>query len=525
MKKFFHKLFSRFPLVALIIILMLASFFAAVVLAIVIGETILTEYFPNAGQLVTIILTILSWLIVVIAVLHAANRDMVPETKIPWILCITVLNVFGVFLYVLFSSHYPRRRERKRYGEVRQQIDRIEFRGVGKEERSKKMGHWAAVSEALTSSEPASVLYGGTKTHYFSSGEAFLPALLEDLGRAEKFIFIEYFIIEGGKFWDSVLEVLEQKVKEGVEVRVMYDDIGSMGKVRAGYYKKLREKGIDCVKFNPFVPVVTAVHNNRDHRKIVVIDGRVAYTGGLNIADEYINETHPFGYWKDNALRLEGPGVKMLTTLFLMQFGLQKKQVDDFLNYIPETEAFGDCGYVQPYGTGPVPFFRRHLGEDVYLNILNAAHEYVWIMTPYLIIDYRMIQALIAAASRGVDVRVVTPHIPDKKLAFGLTRSNYMALIKGGVKVYEFTPGFVHAKTFLSDDRAAVVGTINLDYRSFLYHYEDAVFMYKTEAVAEIKADFDETFSASKLQTEEDAKKSPVWHWLCELAKIFAPLF
>ena len=524
MKKFFKKIFSRFPLVALTIIALILVFFAVLFGGWYFAAYVLTEVYPVSERIVTAVVTVLDDLILIIAVVNVVSRDLVPETKIPWILCIIVLNVLGVFIYVLFSSHRPTRRQRKFYRELYAQNKPYAARAVPKETLRGELGHWANVGEALSVSEPSAVIRGNTAVEYFPSGEDFLKRVTGDLERAEKFIFLEYFIVEEGKFWNTLLEILERKAAEGVEVRVMYDDIGSMGKVRAGYYKKLRKKGLKAQKFNHFVPVVTTLHNNRDHRKILVIDGKVGYTGGLNLADEYINETKPLGYWKDNAIRLEGEGVFGLTRMFLGMYQLSTKKVEDISPYLVKYEAEGE-GYVQPYGGGPVPMYERHLAEDVYINIIGAAHDYLWITTPYLIIDYRMRQALILAAKRGVDVRLVTPHIPDKKLAFGLTRSNYMALIKGGVKIYEFTPGFVHAKTFLADDKVGTVGTVNLDYRSFLYHFEDGVVLYKTPALRDIKDDFEKTFEASKLQTEEDAKKSPVWRWLCEIAKIFAPLF
>lgn len=288
----------------------------------------------------------------------------------------------------------------------------------------------------------------------------------------------------------------------------------------------MRKQGIQCVKFNPFLPVVTNVHNTRDHRKIAVIDGRIGYTGGLNLADEYVNLESPYGHWKDSAVRLEGEGVKPLIVMFLTLYNMQRRSTEDFSAYIPERyERFEGEGYVQPYGDGPRPMYARQIGEDVYINLLNGAKGYVYIATPYLIIDYRMREALVMAAERGVDVRIITPHVPDKKIAFSLTRSNYMALIKGGVKIYEYTPGFIHSKIFLCDGEAGVVGTINLDYRSLMHHYENAVLMYKTKALEGVKADMDATFAKSKLQTEEDAKKNVVWRLLCEIAKVFAPLF
>lgn len=299
-----------------------------------------------------------------------------------------------------------------------------------------------------------------------------------------------------------------------------------MGKVHMRYHKTMRKLGIKCVKFNPFVPVVANIHNNRDHRKIVVIDGKIGYTGGINLADEYVNLKRPFGHWKDTAVRLEGEGVRNLTLMFLHLYDLQRGVSEDVSRYLLSSyERFEGEGYVQPYGDGPRPLYERQIGEDVYLNILSSAKKSVWITTPYLIIDYRMREALVLAAQRGVDVRIVTPHIPDKKIPFALTRSNYMALIKGGVRIYEYLPGFIHAKSFLADGEAAVVGTINLDYRSLLFHFEDAVFMYRTKAVKQLEEDFERTFAQSALQTEADAKKSVVWRGICEIAKLFAPLF
>ncbi len=526
MKKILKKIFSRFSLVGLTIIVLFLLFVALTLGAIFLPEVIIVHFFPRAEGIVSTLVTVILWIIDVIAVLHAANRDMVPETKIPWILCIVGLNIFGVAIYATFSSHRPSRKMRRIYRATGNNTAPYEQPGVSRETMHAEMGRWAAVSVALSTANPFAVPCRGTQTQYFASGEEMMPHLLEDLQRAEKFIFLEYFILERGKFWNAILEILEQKVKAGVEVRVMYDDIGCMSKIHLNYYKTLQKKGIKCVKFNPFVPVVTNVHNNRDHRKITVIDGKVGYTGGLNLADEYINETHPFGYWKDTALRLEGEGVKNLTLMFLRLYGMQKRKVEDVAPYIPETfEVFAERGYVQPYGDGPYPLYGRHLGEDVYINIINEARRYVWITTPYLIIDYRMREALVSAVKRGVEVRILTPHIPDKKLVFALTRSNYKALIEGGVHIYEYTPGFVHAKMMLADDEVAVLGTINLDYRSFLYHFENAVFMYRTLALYSIKEDMVSTFAVSKEQTLEDAKRNVVTRGLCEIAKLFAPLF
>lgn len=520
------KLFSRFTFVALAIILVFTLDVLVIVGLIWLLSQWLTATFPAAGPWIALGMSVLSWIVVFLTALHAANRDMVPETKIPWILCIVFFNVFGVAIYAVFSSHRPNRRMQKKSLVLSGRAAAFERTSLP-ERFSEETRRFSDVGEALMTVNPSACIYGGTKTEYFPVGEDFRDRLLEDLERAEKYIFMEYFIIEKGEFWNAVLDVLARKVKQGVEVRFMYDDIGCMGRVHLAYHRKIQKAGIRCVKFNPFVPVVTNVHNNRDHRKITVIDGKVGYTGGINLADEYVNIGSPFGHWKDTAVRLEGEGVKGLLLMFLKLYNLATRgEGEDFAPYIPETyERFEGEGFVQPYGSGPRPVYPRSVGEDVYINIINAARDYVWIMTPYLIIDYRMRESLILAAERGVDVRIIVPHIPDKKLAFALTRSNYLALIRGGVKLYEYTPGFVHAKGFLADDRVGVVGTINLDYRSFIHHYEDAVLMYKTRALAGMKADMEQTFAVSRLQTPEDAKKNVVWRWVCEIAKLFAPLF
>lgn len=526
MKKYVKIFFSRFTIVAFTIVATFSLYFLLLMYGFYVLEETLNSYFPGAAKFIEYTVTALRWIAVVITVLHIVNRDMLTETKIPWLLCVCALNVYGIAIYLVFSHNRPSRRQRRLYADLSEKSARFSVSDVSEREFNEAAGHWSDLSRALHRVCPDSVVFSGTKTEYFPSGEQFLERLLTDLEGAEQYIFMEYFILKSGEMWSRVLEVLKRKAKAGVEVRVIYDDIGCMGKLNMFYAKSLRKEGIKCIKFNPFVPVVSNVHNNRDHRKITVIDGKIGYTGGINISDEYINVVQPFGKWKDTAVRLEGEGVKGLITMFLMLYQLSTKSTEDFAPYIPEEyEKFEDEGYVQPYGAGPRPMYTRQVGEDVYEAILNEAKDYVWIATPYLIIDYRMREALLLAAARGVDVRIITPGIPDKKVAFALTRSNYSALIKGGVKIYEYTPGFVHAKSFLADDAVGVVGTINLDYRSLLHHYEDAVLMYKTKALADIKRDMEETFALSRLLTEEDAKKNVVWRGICEIAKVFAPLF
>ena len=527
MKRFFKKLFSRFSFVALTIILLFTLFVLVFAGGVYFAEEVAAYYINGvAAEWFRWGARVLLWLLVAATAVHAANRDMLPETKLPWVLCIVGLNFFGVAIYIVFSHTRATRKQRRRYGELSLQSEPYSKRNVSREELAFEMGSRADTSEALFRANRFALPYRNTKTEYFPSGESFANRLLGDLEDAKEYIFLEYFIIARGGLWNAVLDVLKRKVKEGVEVKVMYDDIGSMSRVHVRYDKTLKKAGIDAKKFLPFIPVVSNLHNNRDHRKIAVIDGKIGYTGGVNLADEYVNRGGRFGHWKDTAVRLEGEGVKAFALMFLRMFYLRGKRSADFSKYIPASyESFENEGFVQVYGDGPRPLYERQIGEEVYLNILNGAKRYVWITTPYLIIDYRMREALCMAAQRGVDVRIVTPHVPDKKIPFALTRSNYLVLIRSGVKIYEYTPGFMHAKSFLSDDEIGVIGTINLDYRSLMHHFEDAVLMYKTRALAGLKSDMEGVFSISALQTEADAERNVVSRTVCEIAKLFAPLF
>ena len=525
LKQKLKRLFSRFTFVALTIIFIFLYSVALIAGVIYFSLVLFHQYLPDYTAYLYSAFAVLAWLIVVIAVFYVVNRDMLPESKLPWILCIVTLNVLGVAIYIVFSFNRPTRVQQKRHKLFHEHARAFQEGSLSREYLEETLNSRADISTALSVSSPSAVAYKDTKTRYFPSGERFFEALLIDLERAKKYIFLEFFIIAKGEMWNAVLEVLRRKVKDGVEVRVMYDDVGSMGRVHVRYYQTLRKMGIKCVKFNPFVPVVTNVHNYRDHRKIAIVDGTIAYTGGINLGDEYINKLHLHGHWKDSAIRLEGVGVKSFVLLFLSMYNVQSSAEEYFAKYIPEYQPYKDEGIVQVYGAGPRPVYNRQIAEDVFLNILGGAKQYVFMTTPYLVIDYRLREALCLACQRGVDVRIVTPKIPDKKLVFALTRSNYMALIKAGVKIYEYTPGFMHAKNFLCDGEIGVVGTINLDYRSLMHHYEDAVLMFQTKALKELKQDFEETFALSELQTEKSAKRNVIFRWILEIIKVFAPLF
>lgn len=358
---------------------------------------------------------------------------------------------------------------------------------------------------------------------YFPLGEKALPAMLEDLKNAKNFIFLEYFIINHGKMWSSILEILEKKAAEGLDVRIMYDDLGCFTTLDKNYPQELEKKGIKCVVFNKLSTGSGIIMNNRDHRKILVIDGIIAYTGGINIADEYINEIVKHGHWKDNAIRISGDSIWSFTVMFLSMWNSFEQTDEDFNIFKREfKKTKKDAGYVAVYGETPLD--DEVTGEDVYLNIINQATDYIYIATPYLIIDTDMINALGLAAKRGVDVRIVIPGIPDKRIVYTLSESYIEPLVKSGVKIYKYTPGFVHSKVFVADDHIATVGTINMDYRSLYLHFECGVYMEDGNYIEDIKKDLDFMISKSHQVTEKEATPhllKGIWQ---AILRLFAPL-
>ena len=349
--------------------------------------------------------------------------------------------------------------------------------------------------------------------------------MLEALEAAERYIFLEYFIIEKGEFWDAIFEVLCRKAAEGVEVRVIYDDVGSIFTLPSRFDRMLVRSGIKCRAFNRLVPVLSMRQNNRDHRKYLIVDGIVAFTGGINLADEYINRKERFGHWKDTAIRLKGDAVWSVTVSFLAMWGFTEDANDDFDAFrakpAPETEH--SSGYVQPYWD--CPWDEEPVGQTVYLNLINKAKRYVYMTTPYLVLDYATTIALKNAARSGVDVRILTPHIPDKRAVFELTRAHYEELLEAGVRIFEYTPGFIHAKNFVADDLYGTVGTINMDYRSMFLHFEDGVLLYHTHTVADLRQDFLETQAVSEEVTLERCRQVLLIRRLFRsVLKVFAPL-
>lgn len=352
-----------------------------------------------------------------------------------------------------------------------------------------------------------------------------LEAMLPDLLMAEHFIFMEYFIIEEGIFWGSILEILRKKAESGVTVRVLYDDIGCMSTLPGDYCRTLRSFGIEAVPFSRLRGSADSEFNNRNHRKILVIDGKIGYTGGVNIADEYINERVRFGHWKDTAIRLEGEAVHELTRLFLSDYGINVKTLpEDKLELYPKMPDISAQGYVIPFGDGPKPLYEHSVGKSVIQNMLAAATRYVYMTTPYLIIDNDLAQSIENAALRGVDVRIIVPHIPDKRLVFEMTRSFYHRLMRSGVRIYEYTPGFIHAKSYIADGEYAMIGTINLDYRSLVHHFENGVWMYKCDSIQELHRDILDTLEASEEITEDKLKTGLLNRFVRAVVRIFAPM-
>ncbi|MBR3260266.1 MAG: cardiolipin synthase [Firmicutes bacterium] len=364
-------------------------------------------------------------------------------------------------------------------------------------------------------------IYKNTSTTFFPSGEAKFEAMLEELKKAEKFIFLEYFIITEGFMWGSILKILADKAAQGVDVRVMYDGMCEISTLTADYPKRLAKLGIKCKPFSAIHPFLSSHYNYRDHRKILVIDGKVAFNGGVNLADEYINKEERFGHWKDTAVMVKGQAVESFTLMFLQMWNLTEQDVK-WDECKVEASAESD-GYVMPYCDCPLDGER--VGESVYMDILYRAKHYVHIMTPYLILDNELETALKYAAQRGVDVKIILPGIPDKKIAYSLAKSHYSQLVKYGVKIYEYDPGFVHAKVFVSDNEKAVVGTINLDYRSLYHHFECATYMYKTSCVSEIEADYQETLKKCSAVTNESIKNEKIFYKVFgAIVKILVPL-
>lgn len=459
----------------------------------------------------------------VVAVLRLYSRNTNNAYKMPWILLMMALPVMGLSLYLMVETAATPRKSRDKIRRIREKMKPgIRQDPVVTEELEKVSVPQANLSRYLWNYAQAPV-YGNTDVRYYGRAEQAYHSMKEDLKKAEKFIFLEYFIVEDGESFEEILSILREKARQGVQVRLIYDDVGSIGYVDLQFARRLNEEGIQCRVFNPAVPVLNIFMNHRDHRKIMVIDGKVGYTGGYNLADEYFGITHPYGDWKDTGLRLEGDAVASLTATFLELWGTTEKTPEDPAPYLDVCPMGAADGFVQPFGDNPLEIERT--AESVYINMICQAERYVWFMTPYLIITDEMRQALCLAAKRGVDVRIITPGVPDKRTVYAMTRSYYAGLISQGVRIYEYAPGFLHAKQCVCDGVVASVGTSNLDYRSLYLHFENDVVLYRCAAVKEIEEDFRQTMEVSREVTDQyrAGRSTALRVWQCIL-RLVAPL-
>ena len=457
-------------------------------------------------------------------VLYLINSRIDPTAKITWLIVIMLMPIFGALLFWFTQSELGHRALKSRVDQLIQQTNTLVPQDPDTLEHLKEEAPGAAGLAAYINRTGCHPVYENTSVTYFPMGEDKWAEMLRQLEQAQHFIYMEYFIVDEGLMWGKILEILARKAKEGVDVRVLYDGTCEFTTLPHDYPKRLQQLGIQCRMFARVIPMVSTHYNYRDHRKILVIDGHTAFNGGVNLADEYINHIQKFGHWKDTAVMLKGEAVRSFTLMFLQMWNVTEKQPQfDVMQQYPAISQPKAEGYVIPYGDCPLDHDK--VGERVYMDILNRATKYVHIMTPYLILDSEMETALCFAAERGVEVKLILPGIPDKNAPYALAKMHYASLLDSGVQIYEYTPGFVHAKVFVSDDKEAVVGTINLDYRSLYHHFECATWMYDVPCIGEIEEDFESTLLKCRKVT-----KDTIWQGhkmlrpLGYLLKVLAPL-
>ena len=488
-----------------------------------------------------------------VTVVHILNEENNASFKIAWIIPVLVIPVFGTVLYIYINLQPGTKRIHKKLTKIE---DEIRPYLAQNEETVQELQEQSAgekgIADYLYHADNYPV-YAGCKMKYYPIGEAKFADMIEQLKHAEHFIFMEYFIVAKSYMWNTILEILKEKAAQGVEVRMMYDGMCSLALLPYGYYKDLEKMGIQSIPFSQIRPVLSTYQNNRDHRKILIIDGKTVFTGGINLADEYINRIDRFGHWKDTAVMIQGEAVKSFTLLFLKMWHVAKgkdsipeEEIQKYTVSVWENAQTGDMctdmesmrntdmqntqdkklhagGYVIPYGDDP--YGDERIGKQVYIDILNRARKYVHIMTPYLILDDEMITALRYCAKRGVETVIIMPHIPDKIYAYLLARTYYKQLLKYGVKIYEYTPGFVHAKVFVSDNIRGCVGTINLDFRSLYLHFECGAYMYSNDVLHDVEQDFKETLKQCQEITKESCDKYPKGKMLVgKMLRLIAPL-
>lgn len=500
--------FSRVVVISLLILLQTAI--------LLYGLIYLQEF-----QIIHLVLNLLSWL----TILYILSRNDNPAYKIAWMIPILLVPVFGGLFYLIFGSKKLPRHIRKYMKTVYIHTkNTLQLQSDDVLQQLKNSCPDAYRQAYYLNEKALAPIYQHTTSQFLSPGERIFERMIEELRKAKKYIFMEYFIIEDGEMWQKIFAILKEKASQGVCVRLLYDDLGSIATLRSNFPKEMKKYGIQTRIFNPFKPSLDIFMNYRDHRKICVVDGIVGMTGGFNIADEYINARVKHGYWKDSAILIKGDAVWNLTILFLQLWDNQKDTFEcDLLEYQPPQHHYFTDGYVQPFGDSPLD--DDLIGKQAYLNIIYRAKEYIYITTPYLILDNETATALCSAAQSGIDVKIITPHIADKWFVHALTRSNYMRLIKAGVQIFEYLPGFIHSKTIVSDDIYAIVGTTNFDFRSFYLHFECGVFLYHTKSVLEVRNDDDSILTLCKKITRLELEQTnPIIKFIQMILHIFAPL-
>ncbi len=465
-----------------------------------------------------------SFILGVICTVFIMNGESNPAYKTSWIIIILAFPVAGTLIYLYMKYNFGTLATKKVAVDIGKETRRFAQTDENVKKDVRKEHSDLEKLAYYLGKKGSAATYENSSMEYFPLGDDAMEPILAALESAEKFIFMEFFMVEEGVFFDSILEVLERKAAEGVEVRFMYDGFGCAALLPRNYTEVLKGKGIQTRCFSKIYPFLSTHYNNRDHRKIIVVDGKCAFTGGINLCDEYINAIEKYGHWKDNVVMVKGEAVKGFTLLFMQTWNsVAYKHGIDYESYLTTYPLTEEKGYVIPYGDGP--YQSECVAENVYLDILANAKDYVYIMTPYLILDHEMENAFAHAAKSGIDVRIILPHIPDKKIAFYIARTYYPKLLAAGVKVYEYKPGFIHSKTFLCDDKIATVGTINLDFRSLYLHYECGCVFYKKGGIADIRKDFEETFAKSIAVNRDYYELIPLWQRAAgRLLRIFGPI-
>lgn len=508
-KSWFRKLLRRRLFIILILALQLFT-----IIYYIIDKSTVSDVIRNLLKLTSLLVA-----------LHIISKRSKEAYKLTWIFTILIFPVFGGILYLLFQYQTRSKKLLRAVSALSEKTKNAYALSHSAYEKAIALAPSHARQIEYLERYSGFRVYENTKTKHLSPGEDFLESLLPDLEKATKYIFIESFIIENGHMWDPIYEILKKKAAEGLDVRILYDDMGCFLRLPLNFVKKASADGIHCIAFNRFVPVLNAIQNYRDHRKIIVIDGKIAYTGGLNLADEYINHKQPFGHWKDTGIRIEGDAAWSFSLMFLEIWQIAGKKENHFERFYPQKDDFPTIqgeSFVLPFADSPI--HDEHVTDHVYTQMITKAQNYVYIMTPYLIVDNSMVSTLCTAAKSGVDIRIITPGRWDKRIVHFTTRSYYRELIRAGVRIYEYTPGFIHSKTFVSDDDTAVIGSANMDFRSLYLQFECGVWMYRAEAVYELRDDFLKTLDVCHEITPADCRHNMFTRFFQEVCRLFAPL-